>query len=53
MPLRPGSLDVDGHPAALLLSMSVKAEILTGKRRIIDFLFAPLRELEHDALRER
>ena len=32
--------------------MSVKAEILTGKRRIIDFLLAPLREHLHDAMRE-
>jgi HlyD family secretion protein/hemolysin D len=31
----------------------VKAEILTGKRRIIDFLLAPLREHAHDAMRER
>jgi hemolysin D len=51
--LLPGSLDVDGHQATLLPGMSVKAEILTGKRRIIDFLLAPLRELAHDGLRER
>jgi hemolysin D len=51
--LRPGSLDVDGRPATLLPGMSIKAEILTGKRRIIDFLLAPLREHMHDALRER
>jgi len=34
-----------------LPGMSVKAEILTGKRRIIDFLLAPLRERMHDAMR--
>lgn len=33
--------------------MSVKAEILTGKRRIMDFLLAPLVEHLHDGLRER
>jgi HlyD family secretion protein/hemolysin D len=33
--------------------MSVKAEILTGKRRIIDFILAPLSEHVHDAMRER
>jgi HlyD family secretion protein/hemolysin D len=49
----PGSFDVDGRAAALLPGMSVKAEILTGKRRIIDFLLAPLREHMHDAMRER
>jgi HlyD family secretion protein/hemolysin D len=47
------AFDVDGRAAALLPGMSVKAEILTGKRRIIDFLLAPLREHAHDALRER
>ncbi|MGA2129513.1 MAG: HlyD family type I secretion periplasmic adaptor subunit [Xanthobacteraceae bacterium] len=47
------TLDVDGRPAALLPGMSVKAEILTGKRRIIDFLLAPLREHMHDSMRER
>lgn len=51
--LEPGSLDVDGRTASLLPGMSVKAEILTGKRRIIDFLLAPLREHAHDAMRER
>jgi HlyD family secretion protein/hemolysin D len=51
--VEPKSLDVDGHPAVLLPGMSVKAEILTGERRIIDFLLAPLREHMHDALRER
>jgi len=51
--LEPGSFDVDGRAASLLPGMSVKAEILTGKRRIIDFLLAPLREHMHDAMRER
>ena len=48
-----GTLDVDGRPARLLPGMSVKAEILTGKRRIVDFILAPLREHMHNALRER
>jgi hemolysin D len=51
--IAPRALDIDGHPAVLLPGMSVKAEILTGERRIIDFLLAPLREHIHDALRER
>jgi HlyD family secretion protein/hemolysin D len=51
--IEPGAFDVDGHPANLLPGMSTKAEILTGKRRIIDFLLAPLREHMHDAMRER
>jgi hemolysin D len=48
-----GSLDVDGRLGTLLPGMSIKAEILTGKRRIIDFLLSPLREHMHDAMRER
>ena len=51
--LQPGEFDVDNHPASLLPGMSVKAEILTGKRRIIDFVLATLREHTHDAMRER
>ncbi len=47
------SLKVDGRPGALLPGMSVKAEILTGKRQIIDFLLAPLSEHVHDSLHER
>jgi HlyD family secretion protein/hemolysin D len=47
------SLQVDGRPAALVPGMSVKTEILTGQRRIIDYLLAPLAEYRHDALRER
>ncbi|MDR3375970.1 MAG: HlyD family type I secretion periplasmic adaptor subunit [Ancalomicrobiaceae bacterium] len=51
--LQPGTLDIDGKPAKLLAGMSVRAEILTGKRRIVDFLLAPLAEHVHDAFRER
>lgn len=51
--LQTGALDIDGRSASLLPGMSIKAEILTGKRRIIDFLLAPLREHMHDAMRER
>jgi HlyD family secretion protein/hemolysin D len=47
------AIDVDGRSAPLLPGMAIKAEILTGKRRIIDFLLAPLREHVHDAMRER
>lgn len=47
------SLMVDGRPVVLLPGMSVKSEILTGRRRIVDFLLAPLAEHIHDGLRER
>ena len=51
--LEPGSLSVDGRPAALLPGMSVKAEILTGERRIIEYLLAPLTLYVHDSMKER
>lgn len=41
------------HAARLLPGMAVKAEIMTGRRRLIDFVLAPLREVTHDSLRER
>lgn len=47
------AIKVDGKPATLLPGMAVKAEIKTGRRRIIDYLLAPLSEYRHDALRER
>jgi HlyD family secretion protein/hemolysin D len=40
-------------PLNLLPGMAVKAEILTGRRRIIDYLLSPLSEYRHDGLRER
>ena len=47
------SLKLNGVPATILPGMSVKAEILTGSRRIIDYMLAPLAEYRHDSLRER
>jgi hemolysin D len=51
--MEPGSLNVDRRPATLLPGMSVKAEILTGKRRIIEYLLAPLTLYAHDSMKER
>uniref|UniRef100_Q07SP5 Membrane fusion protein (MFP) family protein n=1 Tax=Rhodopseudomonas palustris (strain BisA53) TaxID=316055 RepID=Q07SP5_RHOP5 len=51
--LEPGNFLIQDRAAVLLPGMSVKAEIITGKRRIIDFVMAPLREHMHDAMRER
>jgi hemolysin D len=42
-----------GHTIDLLPGMSVKAEIKTGERRVLDFLLSPLEEYVHDSLRER
>ncbi|MBP2551462.1 HlyD family secretion protein/hemolysin D [Neorhizobium galegae] len=52
--LDPGAALKNGdHTVTLQPGMSIKAEILTGKRRIMDFLLAPLLEHLHDSLRER
>jgi len=42
-----------GKPLKLLPGMAVKAEIRTGRRRIIGYLLSPLSEYRHDGLRER
>ena len=47
------TIDVDGQEAALDPGMSVTAEILTGRRRIISYLLSPMLRYAHDAGRER
>ncbi|WP_395665967.1 HlyD family type I secretion periplasmic adaptor subunit [Methylocella sp.] len=47
------SFAVDGADAALTSGMSVSAEIRTGRRRIVDYLFAPLMETASQAMKER
>jgi hemolysin D len=44
---------VDGREVKLQPGMAVTVEIRTGQRRAIDFLLAPLREIQASALRER
>jgi HlyD family secretion protein/hemolysin D len=33
--------------------MAVSAEIMTGKRRVIDYLLSPVKRSVHDAMTER
>ena len=47
------ALLVDGDVEPITPGMAVTAEIRTGRRRVIDYLLAPLREYVHDGLRER
>ena len=47
------ALRVDGREQPITPGMAVTAEIKTGRRRVIDYLLAPLREYVHDGLRER
>jgi HlyD family secretion protein/hemolysin D len=49
----PSTLRLDGAPAPLMPGMSVRAEIKTGSRSILEFLMAPLAEYLHQSMRER
>lgn len=48
-----GEMNVDGQPVPLAPGMAVTAEIKIGKRRILEYLFAPLLEVTNRAMRER
>jgi hemolysin D len=47
------ALQVDGRAAELLPGMTVTAEIKTGHRRVLQYLFTPLVEVTNRAMRER
>ena len=47
------SINVDGKDIALLPGMGVSVEIKTGRRRAIDYLLSPLREIASRAASER
>lgn len=48
-----GTILENGRPAPLSPGMVVTAEIVTGSRRVIDFLWSPLQRATHEAARER
>lgn len=47
------TLDVSGRPAQLSPGMAVVAEVVTGKRRVIDYLLSPITRATSEAGRER
>jgi hemolysin D len=47
------SIDIDGKEIALIPGMGVSVEIKTGRRRAIDYLLSPLREIASRAGSER
>lgn len=47
------TIPVNGHEIALSPGMTVTIEIKTGSRRILEYLFSPLVEIAHTAIRER
>ena len=46
-------IQIDGKQVALMPGMAVSVEIKTGRRRAIDYLLSPLREVASQAARER
>lgn len=46
-------LQVDGRNVALAPGMNITAEIMTGKRQVIDYLLSPFREALSESLTER
>jgi hemolysin D len=44
---------IDGREVALGAGMNATVEILTDRRRVIEFLLSPLLRMRHDAMRER
>lgn len=47
------TLDVSGRPAQLSPGMAVVAEVVTGRRRVIDYLLSPVARATQEAGRER
>lgn len=51
--LQQRQIDVDGKRIALSPGMNVTAEVKTGRRRVIDYLFSPVRKALDESLGER
>jgi hemolysin D len=47
------TIDVDGKPVAIAPGMAVSAEIITGERRVIEYVLSPILRYRHDSARER
>jgi hemolysin D len=47
------AIDVNGRAVKLAPGMQVTAEVKTGRRRVIDYLFGPLEAATAQSLKER
>jgi hemolysin D len=47
------TIDVDGKPVAITPGMAVSAEIITGERRVIEYVLSPILRYRHESARER
>ena len=46
-------IDVDGRRVKLMPGMNVTVEIKTGRRRVIDYVLSPVREVMNESAGER
>lgn len=46
-------MNVDGTPVNLTPGMNISVEVKTGKRRMIDYILAPLKRYQDESLREQ
>ncbi|MDK7774687.1 HlyD family type I secretion periplasmic adaptor subunit, partial [Escherichia coli] len=51
--LTDSTIMVQGKQVTLTSGMSITAEIITGYRRVIDFILSPIRETIDESLSER
>lgn len=51
--LQSREIEIDNRVVALMPGMGVTAEIRTGRRRVIDYIFDPLLRYRNESLRER
>jgi hemolysin D len=51
--LEKDALTINGQKVALAPGMNLTAEVMTGERRVIDYLFAPVQRAAGESLRER
>lgn len=51
--LRDNSIDMDGRKASIAPGMNLSAEIMTGRRRVIEYLLSPLVQRVGESGRER
>jgi hemolysin D len=47
------SMIIEGHPRRLMPGMTVKVEVKTGRRRVIEYLLSPLARHRDESLHER
>jgi hemolysin D len=47
------TIEVDGRTVPLTAGMSATVDVRTGRRRVIDYLLAPIRKYTEEAIRER